>query len=275
MIAFIQIMFLPLAICLIFTGIHSYLGYHVIKRGVIFVDLALAQIALLGAGVALLLGYELGSTVSYWLTLSFAIVGAAVLSMTRFKNQRIPQEAIIGIVYVVSAALLVLILSHYGEGDEHIRHMLTGNILLVRQADVTKAIFLYTLIGIANFFLKDKFFLVSESPQSAYQRGWNVRWLDFLFYLTFGVVITSSVVIAGVFVVFAFLIIPPVAALFLAESTRARLLVGWVIGFVGSVMGISISYWLDYPTGASIVVTFGFLLAAIALFKKVLYTNGT
>src|SRR3989338_959564 len=102
---FFEIMAWPFLACLVLAGIHAYLGLHVIEREVIFVDLALAQIAALGGSLALVVGYGMDSAHSYWLSLGFTIAGAAIFSLTRFKKQLIPQEAIIGITYAVSAAL--------------------------------------------------------------------------------------------------------------------------------------------------------------------------
>lgn len=268
---FLGIMGLPLLACFVFAGIHSYLGYHVIKRQVIFVDLALAQIAVLGASSSLLFGYEFESVQSYWMALSFTVAGSAVFALTRNRIQKIPQEAIIGIVYAVSAAMLILILSRTGEGDERIRQMLAGNILLVRPHDVIKTAAVYLIVGIFHWIYRKKFFLISDSHQDAYRTGLPVRFWDFLFYVSFGIVITSSVKVAGVLLVFAFLIVPPVCAIMLADSLRLRLMFGWLAGFAASILGMLISYFWDLPTAASVVAVFGAMLSLISLltsFKK-------
>ena len=155
---FLHVMALPFLVCLILSGIHAYLGFHVIERQVIFVDLALAQIAVLGASIALVTGHDLDSVEAYWFSLMFTIVGAAIFSMTRFKKQRIPQEAIIGITYAVSAALLIMVLSRSGEGDEHIKQALVGNILLVSAPEIIKIAIVYSIIGLFHFIFRRRFY---------------------------------------------------------------------------------------------------------------------
>lgn len=268
MLEFFHAMTLPFLACLVLTGIHAYLGMHVIEREVIFVDLALAQIAALGASLALVFGYGLDSSLSYWISLFFTLAGAAVFSLTRLKEQKIPQEAIIGITYAVSAALLILVLSHSGEGDEHIKQALAGNILLIRPQEVIKVAIIYSLVGLFHYIFREKFFLISQDPREAFKKGIRVRLWDFLFYASFGLVVTSSVRIAGVLLVFSFLVVPAVTAALFASSVRKRLVLGWTMGFLASVAGMAVSYFLDFPTGASVVCVFGILLILAAVFKK-------
>ena len=257
----------PFLACLVLTGIHAYLGLHVIEREVIFVDLALAQVAALGSGIALLWGFGSDSAASYWVSLVFTLAGAIVFSLSRLKKQRIPQEAIIGVTYAVCAALLILVLSRSGEGDERIREALVGNILLVRPVEVLKMFFIYSGIGFFHYLFRKKFFLISRSPEEAYRQGLRVRWWDFLFYASFGFVVTSSVKIAGVLLVFAFLVVPSASAVIFSENPRQRLILGWSIGFLASVLGMVVSYFMDFPTGASVVCVFGGLLVALSLGK--------
>jgi zinc/manganese transport system permease protein len=268
--AFLHIMTLPFLACLIFTGIHAYLGLHVIERQVIFVDLALAQIAAVGASLALVFGLSIDSPSSYWMSLGFSIVGAGIFSLTRFRKQRIPQEAIIGIVYAVSAALLILILSRSGEGDEQIRQALVGNILLIDLKEVIKISIIYSIIGLFHYFFRKQFLLISQNPEGAFKKGLNVRFWDFLFYVSFGFVVTSSVKIAGVLVVFAFLIVPSTCAILFSNVAKTRLMLGWTIGFLVSALGMVISYFFDFPTGASVVCAFGITLVVLSLAKKIL-----
>ena len=271
---FLHVMALPFAACLILAGIHAYLGLHVIERQVIFVDLALAQIAALGASLALVFGYGLDSVHSYWMSLGFTLAGAAIFSLTRFKKQRVPQEAIIGITYAVSAALLILILSRSGEGDEHIKQALVGNILLIRRSEVIKILGIYSLIGAFHYFFREKVLLISQNPGEAYKKGLNVKLWDFLFYASFGFVVTSSVRIAGVLLVFSFLVVPSVAAILFSNNTKIRLMLGWAVGFLASVLGMVASYCLDLPTGASVVCTFGLILVVLAAVRKFLTNRG-
>lgn len=264
---FLHIMSLPFLACLILAGIHAYLGFHVIERQVIFVDLALAQIAVLGASFALVAGYDMDSVQSYWLSLGFTIIGAAIFSLTRFKKQRIPHEAIIGIVYAVSAAALIMILSRSGEGDEHIKQALVGNILLVTMPEITKIFWIYTVMGIFHYLCRRQFFMISTDTDKAFQEGVNVRLWDFLFYVSFGFVVTSSVKIAGVLLVFSFLVVPSVCAMLFSSDMRIRLVLGWLVGFLASILGMMVSYYFDYPTGASVVCVFGSILLLLALLK--------
>ena len=267
---FFQIMAWPFLACLILTGIHAYLGLHVIERQVIFVDLALAQIAALGASLALLFGYGLDGTRSYWMSLGFTLIGAGIFSLTRFKKQRIPQEAMIGITYAVSAALLVMVLSRSGEGDEHIRQTLVGNLLLISPGEVIKIAVIYLGVGIFHFLYRKQFLLISQNPDKAYEEGVNVRFWDFLFYASFGLVVTSSVKIAGVLLVFSFLVVPSACAVLFSGSPKTRLILGWSVGLLASILGMVLSYFLDFPTGASVVCVFGALLVGCLAVSSVL-----
>lgn len=263
---FFHLMALPFAACLILTGMHAYLGLHVIEREVIFVDLALAQIAAFGTGLALIAGFGSDSAASYWISFGFALVGAAIFSLTRFKKQRIPQEAVIGIVYAVSAAFLILVLSRSGEGDEHIRQALAGNILLVSKKQVLEIAVVYSLLGVLHYVLRSRFLLISKDPAAA-TKTMNVRFWDFVFYATFAAVVTSSVKIAGVLLVFSFLIVPAACAVLFFDDVKKRLIFGWSTGFFVSALGMAASYFLDLPTGAAVVCAFGIALAVLAAGK--------
>lgn len=267
---FWMIMAKPLLACMILTGIHAYLGIHVVERKVIFVDLALAQIAAMGAVIALV--FELGphEESSYWFSLLATFIGAAVFSLTRTRKEVIPHEAVIGIVYAVSAALSILLLSRSAEGDEHLRHMLVGDVLLVGADELVKMAVLYILIGLLHWKFRDRFITISTHPEKAYEMKMPIRWWDMIFYLSFGVVVTSSVHIAGVLLVFCFLIVPSVAAMLFFQTFSSRLIFGWIMGVAGSFLGIVLSYGFDLPTGAAVVCAFGGLLlflTAIRLFR--------
>jgi zinc/manganese transport system permease protein len=267
MIGFIHIMTLPFFSCLILTGIFTYLGLHVIERGVIFVDLALAQIAALGLSFSLVLGLSIESGYSYWVSLGFAMLGSSIFSLTRFKKQHVPQEVIIGITYVISAALMILVLSRSGEGDEHIKEALVGNILLVSPQEALRVFMVSLAIGVFHFIFRRNFILISQNPQEAFKKGLNVRFWDFLFYASLGLVVTSAVKLAGVLLVFSFLIVPATCAILFAHSIRMRLMLGWIIGSFVSLLGMAASYYLDFPTGASVVCVFGCILVFLALVR--------
>lgn len=262
----IHFMTYPFFACLILTGIHTYLGQHVIERQVIFVDLSLAQIAALGASIALVMGHELNSPLSYWLSLAFTVVGAVVFAFSRFKKQLIPQEAVIGASYAVSAALLILVLSLADEGDEHIREALVGKLLLVSDREVLKMFLIYTVIGVFHFIFRKKFFLISKDHHEA-SKQLNIRLWDFLFYVSFGIVVTSSVKVAGVLLVFSFLVIPAACSILFAKTIQNRLMVGWIIGFAASILGMLGSYFLDLPTAPTIICILGAVLY-LSIFVK-------
>jgi zinc/manganese transport system permease protein len=254
---------------LILTGIHAYLGVHVVERGVIFVDLALAQIAGLGTTVAYLMGYDLHSSTAYLVSLLFTFVGAAIFAATHvYRRTRIPQEAIIGIVYAVSAAVAILVMSKATQETEHLKEMLVGNILSVSSAELVKTALLYSLVGIFHYVFRKRFLLISMNEVEAEKQGINIRFWDFLFYMSFGFVVTSSVAIAGVLLVFCFLIVPAVTAMLFTERLGPRLAIGWTMGALVSAGGVTLSFLMDLPTGATIVATFGgalLLLAALRL----------
>lgn len=250
---------------LILTGIHAYLGVHVVERGVIFVDLSLAQIAALGTTIGYLLGFDLHSDAAWLCSLGFTLLGAALFAFTRpHRMTRIPQEAIIGIVYAVSAAAAILVMSKATQETEHLKEMLVGNVLSVSWRELAKTAGLYALVGLFHWRFRDRFLLISMHEAEAVRRGWNVRGWDFLFYASFGFVVTSSVAIAGVLLVFCFLIVPSVAAMMFSERLSRRLAIGWTMGAAVSAAGVALSFVLDLPTGATIVATFGVALVLLA-----------
>jgi zinc/manganese transport system permease protein len=257
---------LPFLAGLILTGIHAYLGVHVVERGVIFVDLSLAQIAALGTTMAYLAGHDLHDPMTYFWSLGFTIVGAAIFALTRVHHEtRIPQEAIIGIAYAVSAAAAILAMSKAPEGTEHLKDMLVGNILTVSRREIITTAILYTLVGIFHYVFRKRFLAISVDANAAAAAGMNVKFWDFLFYTSFGFVVTSSVTIAGVLLVFSYLIVPSVAAMLFSQKIGTRLAIGWSMGALVSAAGILASFHYDLPTGATIVCTFGVALLLVAL----------
>ena len=257
----------PFVASLILTGIHAYLGVHVVERGVIFVDLSLAQIAALGAAIALLLpvtGGDAHAPAVYWISLGFTFIGAAVFSTIRGHRARIPQEAVIGICYAVASAATILAMSKATSESEHLKDMLVGNILAVSWPEVGETAALYGAIGLFHYFFRKQFLAISMNHEQASQSGMAVAFWDFLFYASFGFVVTSSVAIAGVLLVFCYLIVPSVAAMLYADTIGKRLAVGWTMGTVVSALGVYLSLRLDLPTGATIVCTFGIVLALLA-----------
>ena len=263
----LQFLAAPFAASLILTGIHAYLGVHVVERGVIFVDLSLAQIAALGATIALLLpftGQDPHGPWVYWISLTFTFIGAAIFSTIRSHRARIPQEAIIGISYAVASAAAILAMSKATSESEHLKDMLVGNILAVSWPEVAHTAVLYSLVGLFHYTFRKQFLAISMSHEKAEADGLNVRLWDFLFYASFGFVVTSSVAIAGVLLVFCYLIVPSVAAMLYSEHIGRRLAIGWTMGTVVSALGIYLSVALDLPTGATMVCTFGLVLILMA-----------
>jgi zinc/manganese transport system permease protein len=255
---------------LILTGIHAYLGVHVVERGVIFVDLSLAQIAALGATVAIFLPAAHGDPhagIVYWISLAFTFIGAFVFSTVRSQRARIPKEAIIGICYAVASAAAILAMSKATSESEHLKDMLVGNILAVSWSEVAKTAVLYGAVGLFHYVFRKRFLAISMDPHRAEAEGVSIRFWDFLFYASFGFVVTSSVSIAGVLLVFCYLIVPSVAAMLYAESVGRRLAIGWSMGTIVSALGVYLSLQLDLPTGATIVCTFGLVLILMAVVR--------
>jgi zinc/manganese transport system permease protein len=263
----LQFLAAPFVASLILTGIHAYLGVHVVERGVIFVDLSLAQIAALGATIALLMPFSGGDPHSpqvYWVSLLFTFIGALIFATVRVKNARIPQEAFIGICYAVASAAAILAMSKSTSESEHLKDMLVGNILAVSWTEVIKTAVLYSCVGVFHFVFRKQFLAISRSHGRPESTGLNYRLWDFLFYASFGFVVTSSVAIAGVLLVFCYLIVPSVASMLYAENIGPRLAIGWTMGTVVSALGVWLSLQLDLPTGATIVCTFGLVLILMA-----------
>ncbi len=264
----------PFVASLILTGIHAYLGVHVVERGVIFVDLALAQFAALGATIGILVGLDPHAGGSYWISLAFTFLGAAIFSLARMRRTRIPQEAFIGIAYAVASAAAILAMSKATGETEHLKDMLVGNILAVSWPEVTKTALLYGAVGLFHFIFRKNFLLISMDHKAAEAKGLSIRLWDFLFYASFGFVVTSSVAIAGVLLVFCYLIVPSVGAMLFADRIGRRLAIGWTMGTLVSALGCYLSVAWDFPTGATIVCTFGGVLVLMFLVYLLLSRRG-
>lgn len=307
----LEILAAPFAACLVIAALHCYMGLHVVRRGVIFVDLALAQMAALGSAVALVtVPFVLGAgaeethvhaggeiehvgeppassgsdftddmehgqgglkerAYTYALSLGFAFLGAALLAMARFSDNRVPHEAIIGIVYVVSAALAMLVLSRTAHGLEEIQAMLLGSILFVDWGDVGRTGALYAALAALHLFWGRRLLRITEDSKAAAAEGLNVHFWDFIFYVTFALMVTQSVRIGGVLVVFSFLIIPAACAAIVTTGFARQLWVAWGVAVAASIAGLAFSAVADMPTGASLVAAFGAALiicSAISVF---------
>jgi len=272
---FPETMLWPVLACLVLTGILVYLGVHVIARKVIFVDLALAQIAALGTVTGVLLGYEVGKDIDqlYLYSLAFTFLGAFVFSMTRMRGEKVPHEAIIGIVYAVAFAATILVLARSPLGPQELDRIIKGELLWVQGNLVIKTAILYAVIGAFHYIFRKRFIAISVDPEAAEQNKINVRVWDFLFYMSFGFVITSSVAIAGVFLVFSYLVIPAVGAMLLAEKLSTRLMIGWAGGAVISIIGVKLSWHTGLPTSPLIVCLLALTLVVAGVVRYIRFAE--
>jgi zinc/manganese transport system permease protein len=265
---FAAMMAAPVATALVLVVMHGYLGGHVVRRGVIFVDIALAQVAAFGVAVALLLGAEEGSAVTWFAGLGATFLGALLLAATRTRRQDVPQEAYIGIIYAVFSAAMILVLTQVPHGGEEIRHLLVGSILWVSWQETARTAVIYGALGIVLLRSHRSLSLISNDPEGARGSGLHLRRWDFLFYAVLGTVVTCSVQIAGVLLVFTLLVVPTVMAHRRGYGTGLRHLVFVsVAGLVAVVLGAAASWWLDVPTGAAIVCVFGLMMGGQVLIE--------
>ena len=266
----------PTVACLALPGLLVYLGLHIIRREVIFVDLALAQVATLGTCVAILVHYDPHDWQSYAMSVGFTLIGAAVFSLTRTKEHtRVPQEALIGIIYVVAAAGGILLLNNSPHGNEELKQTMVGELLYLQNGgQVLKPFVLFVVIAVVHFVFRKTFLMISFEPARAEAEKLSVRGWDFLFYALFGIVVTTFVHIGGVLLVFSYLIVPAVCANFLARKLGAMLAIGWIVSTLASVVGLYSSYKFDFPTGAAIVCALGgFLVLSMMAAKFVKRRN--
>lgn len=264
----ISLMIWPLIASLILPWLLVYLGLHIVQRGVIFVDLALAQTAAFGTCVSMMLGYDVHDWQSYAFSLGFTFVGAVVLTFTRSRDQRVPQEALIGIVYVVAAAAAILALNKGAGGAEELKRSLVGELLVVKAIEIMKTFGFFIVVGIFHFVFRKKFLAISADPDAAAASGLSVRWWDFLFYMLFGLVVTSFVHIGGVLLVFSYLVVPAVCATYLVNRIGAKFAVGWIIATLCGIISLFISVKEDLPIGAAIVCVLGLVLVIVACVSK-------
>jgi zinc/manganese transport system permease protein len=252
-----------LVICLILAGIHTYFGYHIVQRGVIFVDLSLSQIAALGTCVALLLGWGEETPIkAFAMSLVFTFGGAVLFAMLRKSQKTVPMEALIGIAYAGAAAVSLLLLEKSATGTEHIKEMLVGTILTVSCHDVFQLGAIVLVVAIIHLIVHKRLFLISENPEAAAKNNIKMWVWDIVFYATFGIVVTSSVKVAGVLLIFSLLTIPAVTAMICVRGTIRRVVFGWIFGLVGCVLGLEVSLQIDSSAGPSIITT---MLAAMGL----------
>ena len=266
---FIAVMGPALLASILLTAIYAYFGIHIVRREVIFVDLALAQVAAMGSTVAFLLGFELDGAGAYFFSLCFAFLGSVIFALTRWRKEVVPQEAIIGIVYAFAAAATVLLVDKAPHGAEHIKYLLVGNILWVSWQTIAQLFFVIVVVAIFHYLFRHRFSAVSFDSERAKREKVSVAFWDLLFYLSLAWIVTSSVQTAGVLLIFSFLIVPAVCALLLSDTFRINLVIAWLVGIAVCFLGSVASYNFDLPTGAAIVCTFGAVLLLIAVLRRI------
>ena len=260
----------PFVMSLILAGIHCYLGLHVLERGIIFVDLSLAQVAAFGIALGLLLGFQAHTTPVYLLALLMTFVASGVFALSRRNESVFPQEAVIGIVFALSSAAVVVAAEKMAHGMEYVKDLLAGQILWVTWGDVERTAIIYAIVGTIHYIYRKQFIDASFNKDAKGTMAW-----DLLFYILFGVVITSSVSIAGVLQVFSYLIVPSLVSTYFFKTIRDRLMFGWAFGFVMSFIAMAISYKFDLPTGPFIVVCFALIPVLLLIFTSIRQMRGT
>lgn len=263
-----------LALCLILTGVLSFFGYHVVRRGVIFVDLALAQVAALGASIGIMMGWgEQHPTGNFMLSLAFTLFGAILFSWFRNRS-KLPIEALIGVTYAGAMAFSLIVLEKSATGSEELKEMLVGSILTVSPSALAIAGALAVGVGFLLWLARKPLFMVTEDARAAKAKGLKLWFWDIFFYTAFGVIVTYSVRVAGVLLVFAFLIVPSLASILALSGTWRRIAFGWVFGAVGCVLGLEASLRLDWSAGPCIVTTFIILLILVGVASMVRSRKG-
>jgi len=263
-----EFVWLAVLCSLIVGGILAYLGFHIVSRGVIFVDLALAQMAAVGAVFAPMIGIPEHSPLRYVVSLAFTFLGAWIVSVSRVRDNRIPQEAFIGILYAAAAALTILLLSQQAGGMEELQHLLAGSMLTVSPGEILTMAIVYAAVGAVHYRFRDRFFQITQDRAAAIAKGWKTTGWDFLFYSSLAIVVTSTVTVVGVLLIFSFLVIPPVVALFFARGVAARVAIGWTAAVLASIVGVGVSIALDLPAGPSVIAVLAAILVASSLIYK-------
>ncbi len=266
----IQFMLDPFLACVILIGIHGYFGIHVLKREIIFIDIAMAQIAVLGITVAILFNIESESNWAYLFSVGFTTLVAALFAYIKDEKLVIPLEAIIGLSYAISTTATILIIDRVAGAAEHIQEMLIGSILWVTRPEILKSFLAYAIIGVIHYIFREKFIAISENSKTAKTSGINVKMWDFLFYATLGIVVIHSVRIGGILVVFAFLVIPASISTLFTRSWFARIVIAWTVGTLVSVVGLYCSWQLDLPTGPVVILALGIVLFCAMILKKII-----
>jgi zinc/manganese transport system permease protein len=273
----LSLLLLPLAASVVFVLIHAYFGVHVLRRNVVFADLALAQLAALGATIAFAAGYAPTSAAGFGYAFLFTAIGAGLLTLARMLARTLSPEAFIGILYVGATAATILVVDRSPQGAEHVKKILVGSILSVGESELLHFAALYAAVGLVHWLARRPLLAASLSAAAA-GRGRAVWFWDFVFFLSFGVVVTSSVATAGVLLVFSFLIVPAVIGSIFVPAAASRgigaaLLIAWAAGVLASALGLAGSYALDLPTGAAMVTAFMLVLVLAGAAKFLLFAG--
>ena len=259
----------PFAICLLLVGVLSYFGNHILKRGIIFIDIALAQIAALGTMIGILIGLNAESMTITFFSLGFTMLVVSMFPLLKSEKEGIPIEAVIGVTYGLSLALSITLAEKIPGGSNFIKETFTGNILWTTWREVYVSFALFFAVGVVHVIFRKKFIDLS-SNNAGYMSKTEFMLLDFLFFISFAIVVVKAVTIGGIFVIFAFLIAPASIAAIFGDTWRTKVLISWGAGFVGAVLGIFFSYQFDLPNGPTIVVALGGCLIIAGLGKKLI-----
>jgi len=267
------VMFAPFVACLTLVGIHGYFGIHILKREIIFIDIAMAQIAALGGTISMILPVEVssawgivsytaheGGIIAYLFSLVLVFIAATVFTLLKSEKIYVSLEALIGITFAVATTGAVILIDIGAGGDVHVKEMLVGSILWVKWSEIMKAFIVYSVIGALHYKFRGRVLPISEDYQKAKERGINVKLWDFFFYFTLGIVVTHAVKIGGILVVFAFLIIPASISVLFSQNWSTRITIGWVVGTLVTMLGLYFSWTMDVPSGPSVILFLGVAL---------------
>ncbi len=269
MIEILTFMAPAICMCIILVGICGYVGIHVVMREVIFIDIALAQIAALGASLGIFLGFDLKDPWIYFISLMLTLVAALLLSTTRRLTKFVPQEAFIGILYATGAAAVILAGDRLPHGAEHVHDLMVGHILWVNWPEVGVYALIYLLLGLVYFLIHKRLIEISKNIKKDNSANFHFLLWDFIFYALMGILVTFAVRVAGVLLVFGFLIVPAVIGTLLGKTFSGRLAIGWITGILISLVGSYLSFILDFPTGGMVVVTLGITLLLVSILKSI------
>jgi zinc/manganese transport system permease protein len=264
----LEMLGLPLLVCLMMSGILAYAGMHVLKREIIFIDITLAQVAAMGSILAhLAFGAHEETLLSYAISLACVLVLAAFYALLHKRPIQLPIEAIIGVSFAIAAAAGVFLIS-LAPTEMHADEMLAGSLLWIQTSDVVFMLVVFAVTGLCFYLLRRPLYRVSEGYREGPAAGAHGAWWDFVFYALVGIVITTAVKIAGVLVVFGFLIMPATISTVFSSRWGIRLLIAWAVGAVASMGGLAGAYYLDFSVGPVIALCMGILLAVVALLAK-------